>query len=140
MTSAYVQLVNDNEVLRQEMLADSVEITNEDQIKTWLIEHNYLIVTNSYTTNPVTNEAFELTDAEGNPITTDSSSDQFSIEAVKEALVREGFAYIDYSYTFTSQNYRIQYIAEDAAATEQLNLIKCISQHKMITLMRLFQQ
>lgn len=118
VTSAYVQLVNDNEALRQEMLADSVEITNEDQIKTWLIGHNYLIVTNSYTTNPVTNEAFELTDTEGNPITTDSSSDQFSIEAVKDALVREGFAYIDYSYTFTSQNYRIQYIAEDAAGNK----------------------
>lgn len=118
VTSAYVQLVNDNEALRQEMLADSVEITNEDQIKTWLIGHNYLIVTNSYTKNPVTNEAFELTDAEGNPITTDSSSDQFSIKAVKEALAREGFAYIDYSYTFTSQNYRIQYIAEDAAGNK----------------------
>lgn len=122
--SVYEQIVSDNYYLARDMAKDGVTIVdgdregNESKIKAWLIEHNYLIVTNDFNVNPVTNAKF------GNEffgdIITDSSASGFDLKKVKDKIATEGFAYVSYSkdYNFTQQQYSLHYTAIDDAKND----------------------
>ncbi len=113
--NGYTQFISDNFSVLRDMLKDDVDTSNEAAIATWLKDHKYLIVTNSYTTNPVDKSSFTF--AEGTIL--DSEDKNFDLESIKTQLVSQGFAYINYNYTFTTQTYRIVYEARDAYAIEK---------------------
>ncbi len=106
LDSVYKQIVADNYYLGQDMAKDSIDSTSDDEkIATWLKEHNYLIVTNDISKNPITGDAFTFTEG--------------ASEAEKKVQLEEkGFAYVGYDYTFYQTDYRMYYTAKDEAGRE----------------------
>lgn len=109
-TSVYKQIISDNYYLRKDMQAAGITTASQDsEIKTWLIDHKYLIVINDISKNPITNTAFTF-------------AENATEEEKKAVLEDEGFAYINYNYTFNTSEegttYRFYYLAEDKAGNK----------------------
>ena len=106
--SVYTQIVNDNYEIYKQMVIENKDVTDADEIKDWLLENNYLIVTTKY------NE-----DAEGEAIveTVEGTADEVNEDDIDEFLAA-GYAYIpseatNKQYTFSEQTYNFYYYAND---------------------------
>ena len=95
----YKSIYDDNYQIRRQMILRGETRIDEETIKQWLIDHNYLIVVSDRVTSP-TGEQFK-----------DDGS-----EMTDEELLAEGFAYIEANSSnakFTEQTYSVYYIADD---------------------------
>ena len=95
----YKSIYDDNYQIRRQMILGGETRIDEETIKQWLIDHNYLIVVSDRVTSP-TGEQFK-----------DDGS-----EMTDEELLAEGFAYIEANSSnakFTEQTYSVYYIADD---------------------------
>ncbi len=118
-SSILATIINDNYYLRQDMEKDKVYANSDaSEIQAWLKENGYLIVTNDYNKNPITNANFEA--GFYGDIVTDNTSSSFNLEKIKEKLASEGIAYVAYDkdYNFTQQQYSLYYKAKDDAGQE----------------------
>ncbi len=108
--SVYRAIYDDNAYIRNQMILGGVVATDDDTIKNWLKEHNYLIVTDGQT-DPITGEAFAF--AEGEAPTTE---DEWS------AL---GYACIEPSsnQTFAVQIYYVYYYADDKVKNNNAGML-----------------
>lgn len=115
MDNIYLQIVQDNNDIYRQMIAENDADDNEENdlspsvaadVKTWLINHNYLIVTTVWNQDPT-----------GAAIITDSTPAENDADAI-DAMKAAGFAYVKPSttngkYQFTAQNYTFYYYADD---------------------------
>ncbi len=118
--SSFQDFQKNNFAVRRDMLNDNVDVNDDAAVRAWLLGHNYLIVTQSYEDSPVMNSegfAEKFNYSEGT--ITDNKNEAFNLQTIKDQLVKQGFAYIDYDYNFTSQTYRIAYEARDGYAVEK---------------------
>lgn len=113
MDDIYLQIVQDNYDIYRQMILDNEADDNAENdlspavaadIKTWLLGHNYLIVTTTWNQDP-TGEVI----VDGEP----AENDETAIGEMMEA----GFAYVkptsSNGYTFSAQNYTFYYYAND---------------------------
>ena len=114
MDNIYLQIVQDNNDIYRQMIAenDADSDTENDlspsvaaDVRTWLINHNYLIVTTTWNQDPT-----GATIVDGEPAENDA-------DAI-DAMMAAGFAYVKPStsngqYVFTAQNYTFYYYADD---------------------------
>ena len=115
MDNIYLQIVQDNyDIYRQMILDNKADDDDENDlspsvasdIRTWLINHNYLIVTTTWNQDPT-----GATIVDGEPAENDA-------DAI-DAMMAAGFAYVKpstssgRSYYFSAQNYTFYYYADD---------------------------
>lgn len=103
-TDVYKQIVEDNyEIYRQMVVEGEKDPTDSDDIKIWLLENNYLLVTNEFNK-----------DVDKNPIVAGLTED--ATDAI-EQMRDNGYAYIKpenaSSYTFSGSTYTFNYYASD---------------------------
>ena len=108
--SIYRQIVSDNYEIYKQMLVEKLEDntidpTDDESIKTWLKEHNYLIVTHEFNK-----------DVDGNTIINEEGFSEESENAVAK-LIEQGYAYVkpeSSTYKFSSaKSYDFYYFASD---------------------------
>lgn len=105
-TSVYQQIVADNFEIYTQMILEGKSVTNDDEIKNWLKENNYLLVTTKFNQN-----------IDGETIS-DSITEDSSSADIANAMIEAGYAYIpsensDKQYNFSEQSYSFYYYAND---------------------------
>ncbi len=123
-TDVYSQIVADNYEIYRQMIVDGKNTEDTATIKTWLKEHNYLLVTNTFNKDVEGNDIVDNMDsrAEGavqkllNGEEVDADLKQIAEDAVKNML-NAGYAYIkpvtkDYAFS-KNDTYTFYFYAND---------------------------
>ncbi len=114
MDAIYKQIVSDNFEIYKQMVQDKKSPTDAGQIKQWLLDNNYLLVTTEWNKDPAGNAII----TEGNPAENDS--------AAIDEMITKGFAFVkptttNGKYNFTEQNYSFYYFANDSEGNKNDN-------------------